>query len=91
MAGPTKAVYDPSDFIVGDIQNGKWMRQGDFKAVSVAPPYGSGNWQLYNVVGDPGETRNLAKEQPEILKKLQTAWDRYAKDVGVFLSKQLAT
>lgn len=69
------------------MQNGKWMRQGDFKSVSVAPPYGSGNWQLYNVVDDPGETRDLAKEQPEILKKMQAAWDRYAKDVGVVLSK----
>ncbi len=63
------------------------MRQGDFKAVSVAPPYGSGNWHLYNVVDDPGETRDLAKEQPEILKRLQAAWDRYARDVGVVLSK----
>ena len=68
-------------------KNGKWMRQGNFKAVSVATPYGSADWCLYNVVDDPGETRDLAKEQPEILKKLQAAWNRYAKDVGVVLSK----
>ena len=38
-------------------------------------------------VGDPGETRDLAKDQPEKLKELQAAWDRYAKDVDVVLSK----
>ncbi len=54
---------------------------------AVTPPYGSGNWQLYNVADDPGETRDLATARPEILKKLQMAWDRYAKDVGVVLSK----
>jgi arylsulfatase len=69
------------------MQNGKWMRQGDFKAVSVAKPYGTGDWHLYNVVNDPGETHDLAKEQPEMLKKLREAWNRYAEDVGVVLSK----
>ena len=58
-----------------------------YKAVSIAPPYGNGDWQLYNVVDDPGETLDIAKAQPEVLKKLQTAWDTYARDVGVVLSK----
>lgn len=87
LTGSIKTVYDANDFVGGEMGNGKWMRQGDYKAVSVAPPYGSGNWQLYNVVVDPGETRDLAKEQPERLKQLQAAWDHYAKDVGVVLSK----
>ncbi len=87
LTGSTKAIYDEDDLVGGEILNGKWMRQGNFKAVSVAPPYESGGWQLYNVVDDPGETHDLAKERPEILKKLQAVWDRYAKDVGVVLSK----
>lgn len=66
--------------------NGKWMRQGDFKAVSVAPPYGNGVWHLYNVVDDSGETRDLAEKYPDILKKLQAVWDKYAQEVGVVLS-----
>ena len=69
------------------MQNGKWMRQGDLKAVSVAPPFGTGIWQLYNIADDPGETHNLAKEQPEKLATLKAAWESYANDVGVVLSK----
>jgi len=87
LTGSTTAVYDADDLIGGEMQNGKWMRQGDFKAVSVAPPYGSGEWHLYNLADDPGETRDLAKKQPEMLRKLRAAWDRYAKDVGVVLSE----
>ena len=87
LTGSTKAVYGADEFVGGELQNGKWMRQGDYKAVSVAPPYGTGAWHLYNLADDPGETRDLSKEQPEKLKKLQAAWDRYAKDVGVVLSK----
>lgn len=87
LTGSTKTVYGAEEFIGGEMIDGKWMRQGDFKALSVAKPYGDANWCLYNVVDDPGETRDLAKEQPEKLKKLQAAWDSYAKDVDVVLSK----
>lgn len=62
---------------------GKWMRRDDHKAVYVPKPYGEGVWRLYDVVEDPGETRDLASERPELLKELQAAWDRYAEDVGV--------
>ena len=87
LTGSAKAVYDENDIISGEMANGKWVRQGNYKAIAVAPPYGSGVWQLYNVVDDPGETRDLAKTQPEKLKKMQAAWDQYAKDVGVVLTK----
>ncbi len=87
LTGSMKAVYDENDFVGGEMQNGKWIRQGDFKAVSVAMPYGTEIWHLYNLADDPGETNDLANDKPETLKKLQAAWDRYAKDVGVVLSK----
>jgi arylsulfatase len=63
------------------------MRKGDYKAVLVAKPFGPGTWKLYNVTEDPGETRDLSKEQPAILKELKAAWDQYAKDVGGVLSQ----
>jgi arylsulfatase len=43
-------------------------------------------WQLYDVVNDPGETRDLSEEQPDTLSELRAAWDHYASDVGVVLS-----
>ena len=88
LTGSTKVVYGADEFVGGEMQNGKWMRQGDFKAVSVAPPYGTGTWHLYNLAKDPGETHDLAGAQPETLKKLQAAWDDYAEDVGVVLTGQ---
>ncbi len=88
LSGARKSVYDADDFVGGEMQNGKWMRQGDFKAVSVAPPYGPGAWHLYNLADDPGETRDLAKERPETLDRLISAWNRYADDVGVVLIAQ---
>ena len=88
LTGSASTVYGADEFVGGEMQNGKWMRQGNFKAVSVAPPYGTGAWHLYNLADDPGETHNLASAQPETLKKLQAAWDSYADEVGVVLTGQ---
>ena len=86
LSGSRKEAYSADEFIGGEMGNGKWMRQGNYKAVSVAKPYGSGKWHLYDVAADPGETRDLSKEKPALLKELRGAWDQYAKDVGVVLS-----
>ncbi len=83
LTGSTKAVYEGNDLVGGEMQNGKWMRQGDLKAVSVSPPYGSGTWHLYDVVTDPGETHDLSQQEPEKLEQLKAAWNRYADEVGI--------
>ncbi len=86
LTGEVDAAYEADTFIGGEMGNGMWMRQGDFKAVSVAPPYGSGEWRLYNVADDPGETQDLAETHSELLDKLKAEWSVYADDVGVVLS-----
>ena len=88
LAGTSEGVYTADDLIGGEMAGGKWMRQGDYKAVSVAPPYGTGEWHLYDLATDPGETHNLAAEEPEVLARLQNAWSSYADEVGVVPAEQ---
>ncbi len=86
-SGSQHDTYPKDAAVGGEMINGKWMRKGDYKAVLVAKDFGPGVWKLYNLAEDPGETRDLSKVHPAILKELKAAWDRYAKDVGVVLSK----
>jgi arylsulfatase len=83
LDGSSNQAYGDEEFISGEMQNGKWIRQGSYKAVSVAPPYGEAVWHLYDLANDPGETNDLADTEPEKLAELQTAWQEYADDVGV--------
>jgi arylsulfatase len=62
---------------------GKWLRQGDYKAVMVPPPFGEGEWQLFDMAKDPGETDDLSNTHPQKLEELKTAWKQYADEVGV--------
>jgi arylsulfatase len=79
------SIYEPDEFVGGEMRGGKWMRQGDLKAVMVPKPYGTGKWRLFDVVKDPGEAHDLSREMPDKLKSLIAAWDRYADEVGVVL------
>jgi arylsulfatase len=80
-----KSIYSADEYVGGEMFGGRWLRKGDYKAILVPKPYGDGQWRLYNVVMDPGETNDLAKEKPNLLQELQQAWDHYADEVGVVL------
>jgi arylsulfatase len=81
--GSKKTIYGPNEFVGGEMSGGKWMRQGDLKAVTVPKPCGTGEWELYDVAKDPGEANDLSKTKPAELKELVAAWDKYAGEVGV--------
>ncbi|MHC4081270.1 MAG: arylsulfatase [Planctomycetota bacterium] len=87
LDGTKEVIYGEEEFVGGEMGNGKWMRQGDFKAVMVPKPYGTGVWKLFNVVEDPGEAEDLSNAMPEKLESLKAAWDQYAADVGVILGE----
>ena len=35
------------------------------------------SWELYDLVSDPGESRDLARAQPELLARLSSSWRRW--------------
>ena len=83
LAGTSDSVHEPGTLIAGEMFGGRWISDGTHKALLVVPPYGNGKWELYDVSKDPGETRDLALQDPELLQRLTAEWDRYAARVGV--------
>jgi arylsulfatase A-like enzyme len=57
--------------------------KGDLKLVKNLPPLGDGQWHLYDLRADPGETRDLQTQMPDAFKALQADFDTYAKSHGV--------
>ena len=67
------------------------VRKGKWKAEKYDKPYGTGNWELYNLEDDPGEFTNLSSDYPNKLKELVNDWDIYAKDYSVILPEEKVT
>lgn len=86
--GQVNKVYNDNEVIAQELFNNAAVFMGNWKAVKNAPPLGTDRWQLFNLTGDVGENHDLAKEHPEILQKLVSAYDGYAKDVGIVIPQR---
>ncbi|MFB2762139.1 arylsulfatase [Marinobacter shengliensis] len=74
----------PENRVVGwELFGRSAVRMGDWKIRLMEPPYGPGEWQLFNLAVDPTETTDLASKEPEKLKRLLAEWDKYVKRNGV--------
>lgn len=83
LSGRQARAYAEADVVAGEMNGGKWVLRGDFKAAAVAPPFGDGQWRLYDISQDPGETHDLSAERAGLLEELIAAWERYTEEVGV--------
>ncbi|KIY53968.1 arylsulfatase [Fistulina hepatica ATCC 64428] len=60
------------------------LRRGKWKIVFMPiPAHGKGEWELFDLSSDPGETNDLATQHPDILRDMLTLWDEYVKETGV--------
>lgn len=74
---------DPARALVTELFGNRAVRKGPWKAVYLVPPFGTGDWELFNLEEDPGSILDLADDNPKILKNLVAAYDAYAIENGV--------
>jgi len=56
---------------------------GHWKILRMQKPFGTGNWELFDLQQDPAELKDLSTQHPAKLKELTAAWEQYKKDNGV--------
>ncbi|MHC4624652.1 MAG: sulfatase-like hydrolase/transferase, partial [Planctomycetota bacterium] len=84
LAGKNDKVRDDDEY-VGWEQFSRAIRQGRWKATWISSPFGTDDWQLFDLEGDISERNDLAKTKPEKLWELIRRWEEYADQVGVVL------
>jgi arylsulfatase A-like enzyme len=83
LTGSAARVH-PEDAPIGlEAAGNAALYRGDLKLVRNRPPHGDGEWRLYDLAVDPGETRDLAASQPTELAVLAEDYRAYAARVGV--------
>lgn len=83
LTGQVESVYGPDDFRAIEVSGNSAFYKGGYKLTRTMPPIGDGEWQLFDMVNDPGETKDLSEDQTEILANLTDAYADYAQSVGV--------
>jgi len=85
LAGQAESPRTVEDYLAWENFGNRAVRQGDWKIRWEWKPYGTGDWQLFNLAEDAGERKDLAKERPDKLKALLALWDDYVRANNVIL------
>jgi len=76
----TDRIYQPADYVGYELGGHAALFQGDYKIVFNRGPAGDNQWHLYNIVRDPGETRDLSSELPQQLQTMLGNFEQYKRD-----------
>jgi arylsulfatase A-like enzyme len=83
LRGEIPAVRGEDETLAFESGGQRAVFRGNWKALWIRPPNGTGAWQLFDLAADPGETTDVAAANPELMAELAAAYDRHAADVGV--------
>lgn len=83
LAARKDNIRSDDDFLAWEFFDWRAVRMSNWKATWIAAPFGAGDWQLFDVDKDPGESNDVAEQFPDVTQDLADKWDSYADDVGV--------
>jgi arylsulfatase A-like enzyme len=77
------SVHDRDEFHFGELLGRRFVQRAEWKAVWTESPWGPGQWELFNIDEDRGETTDLAAAHPDIVAEFDAAWTSYVSEVGI--------
>lgn len=84
LTGAAGHVYGEDDAFGIEVSGTAALYRGDWKLTKTPAPFGDGEWKLYDIAADPGETSDLSAQRPDLFQDMIAEYDVYAADVGVF-------
>ena len=85
LRGESPFVYKDDTAVSWELFGNCAVRKGDFKLLRLLKPFGSGDWQLYDLAKDPGELNDLSTERRELRDEMIGVWEKYSRETGVVL------
>jgi len=84
VQGKAETVHGPDHGQGWELFEMKAYIKGEWKILRLPPPFDNGNWALYNLTKDPGETTDLSDQFPEIKQELLNGWEDYVRTNHIF-------
>lgn len=83
LSGAQAAIYQPDDVIGIEVSGNSAILKGRWKITRNQKPHGDGQWRLYDIEQDPGETQDLSQQRPDVFADLLEEYGAYSNRVGV--------
>ncbi len=83
LTGRAEGIREEDEYLAWEFFDWRAVRMADWKASWISNPFGSADWQLFDLAVDPGESNDLADEHPAVIQELADHWEAYAEEVGI--------
>ena len=83
LKGESERVHAADEAIGYELSGNQALFKGDLKLLKNIPPVGDGQWHLYDIRTDPGETTDLQTRMPDVFKAMLADYAAYAQANGV--------
>lgn len=84
LTGQADEVYGEKDSFAFEVSGTAALYRGNWKIAKTPEPFGDGDWHLYDIGSDPGETTDVAAQHPVVFQEMLNEYQSYANEVGVF-------
>ncbi|MEM7739668.1 MAG: arylsulfatase [Pseudomonadota bacterium] len=83
LLGVEERIYGDLDPVGLELAGNAALFRGSYKIVRNQPPGSDGEWRLFNIDDDPGETRDLSFAKPMLFQDMLSDYGVYARTMGV--------
>jgi arylsulfatase len=89
LAGEADEVHGEDYVTTLAYQQRAFVRQGDWKLMTLERPFDERDFELYDLAEDPGETVDLSQRYPEKRAELLRLWRQQRGQLGITLPEDL--
>ena len=82
-------IHDDDDAMGWELFGRAAYRHGKWKITWTERPFGPGAFELFDIVADPGESRDLRSAYPAVYERMVQGFEAYAQRNGVVISRPL--
>ncbi len=83
LTGAATETYGAEDSYGIEVSGNSAFYKGQYKIVRNVLPVGDGQWRLFDLEADPGETKDLATALPDVMLSMQAGYTAYTEQMGV--------
>jgi arylsulfatase len=80
FSGKAESPYAEAAQVGYELFGLKAFLDGEWKILWMPPPFGKGEWELFNLQHDPGEMNDLSSEHPDRVEAMVAMWEKYKAD-----------
>ncbi len=85
LAGEVDVIRSDDDYLAWELFGNRAVRQGNWKLRWQWKPFGTGDWELFDLGSDPSERTDRAAQEPARLVAMLDLWDDYVQQNNVVL------